>query len=88
MNRRSLMAGMAALGVLTTVGAPFAMADELDDLRASGALGEGFDGFAVAREDSAAAAVARINEKRRKIYQKQANKEDVPISAVGTIFAK
>ena len=52
-----------------------AFADQLDDLRVSGAVGEAFDGYARARADSASEFVKSINAKRRKIYIERARKK-------------
>ena len=65
-----------------------AAAASLDELRASGALGERFDGFVVARDASAGADAKAINAKRREIYQKRADSEGVDIDAVGRLYAK
>ncbi|MBO0333870.1 YdbL family protein [Sneathiella sp. CAU 1612] len=64
-----------------------AWADQLDDLRASGAVGEAFDGFARARDGSAQGFVDNLNEQRRVIYVKRAKTENVGVEQVGRVYA-
>ncbi len=85
---RTLLTSIGAGLMALMLNLPPAMADQLDDLRASGAIGEGYDGFAVARDPSVAGQVDKINKRREQIYEKQAKEQDVPVSAVGQIFAK
>lgn len=63
-------------------------AQTLEQLRASGAIGERYDGMAVARDPSVAAMVAEINAKRREIYAKRATAEKVSVEQVGMVYAK
>lgn len=63
-------------------------AQSLDDLRASGVIGERFDGYVVARDASAAEAAASINAKRRQIYEDRAETESATIDQVGRIYAQ
>jgi len=65
-----------------------ATAQSLDDLRASGAVGERFDGLAVARDASAADAVTGINAKRTKIYAERAAAQGVSAEDVGKVYAQ
>ena len=65
-----------------------ATAQSLDDLRASGAVGERFDGLTVARDPSAADAVAKINAKRKEIYAQRAASQGVTAEQVGKVYAK
>jgi hypothetical protein len=65
-----------------------AWAASLQDLRASGALGESASGYAVARDPSATAEVASINEKRKAVYAKKAAAQGVSIDQVGKVYAK
>ena len=65
-----------------------ATAQSLDDLRASGAVGERFDGLAVARDPSATSKVAEINAKRKEIYAQRAASQGVPADQVGRVYAK
>lgn len=76
-----------ALVALAMLAAP-AAAQSLDDLRASGQVGERFDGLAVARDSGVADFVEQVNEKRLAIYVEQANKQGVPTIQVGMVYAQ
>ena len=65
-----------------------AWAGSLQDLRASGALGESTSGYAVARDPGANAEVASINKKRKAVYAKKAAAQGVSIDQVGKVYAK
>ena len=86
--RRRRFLALAVAAVLIAVGGPPAIAQSLDGLRASGAVGEGFDGFARARDASAQSAVSSVNAKRRAIYEKRARSQGVSVDQVGRIYAK
>lgn len=66
--------------------------DALDRYRASGVIAERYDGFVELRDTGAPADAARlvstVNSERRAIYEKRASEQNVPVSAVGTLFAK
>ena len=67
-----------------------AAADQLDDLRAQGQIGERFDGYAEARDDASDAAralVKKVNAQRREIYEKQAKKQNISVDQVGRVYA-
>ncbi len=64
-----------------------AWADALEDLRASGAIGETFEGYVVAREASARAEADAINAKRKAIYQEKAAAQGIDIEQVGKVYA-
>jgi uncharacterized protein len=71
--------------------APPARADELDQAKASGVVGERIDGYlGVVRKASAAVRdlVTETNRERRKRYAEVAKKRDVPIEAVAQIAGK
>jgi uncharacterized protein YdbL (DUF1318 family) len=72
---------------LTLTAAP-AIAQSLDKLRASGAVGERYDGYAQALDSSAAAFVKKVNAKRKKIYAEDAKKTGASIDQVGRVFAQ
>ncbi len=74
--------------VFLLTGGITAWAGSLQDLRASGALGESATGYAVARDSSATAEVASINKKRKAVYAKKAAAQGVSIDKVGNIYAK
>jgi uncharacterized protein YdbL (DUF1318 family) len=81
---------MVAAAVLLTVAMPPALAQNhtLDGPRASGAVGERFDGFAEARDPSAADMVAKVNAERRAVYSQRATADNAPVEAVGRIYAQ
>lgn len=83
-----------ALGLIAVAFAGFlilsgpAQAQSLDALRASGAVGERFDGYLVARDASAQGFVDQVNAQRRQIYQQRAASQDVSADQVGMVYAK
>lgn len=79
------------LGVLVVAllaGPVPALAQSLDALRASGAVGERFDGYLVARDSSAQGFVQQVNNKRRQIYEERAKAQGVPVDQVGRVYAQ
>ena len=89
MTRRwfSLLSLLAMAAVALPLLAGPASAQSLDELRASGKVGERYDGFAVARDPSVADMVKEINAKRREIYESQAKKQGVTVEQVGAVYA-
>jgi uncharacterized protein YdbL (DUF1318 family) len=79
---------MMTIVVFLLAGGITAWAASLQDLRASGALGESASGYAVARDPSATAEVASINEKRKAVYAEKAAAQGVSIDQVGKVYAK
>jgi uncharacterized protein YdbL (DUF1318 family) len=79
---------MMTIVVFLLAGGITAWAGSLQDLRASGALGESASGYAVARDPSATAEVASINKKRKAVYAKKAAAQGVSINQVGKVYAK
>ncbi len=81
---------MLCLAVLCA-GVP-AKAQSLDSLRASGVVGEQFDGFLVLRDSKAPgkvrAMVNDVNAKRRDIYGKRARQQGVSVQQVGQVYAQ
>lgn len=68
-----------------------ALAQSLDSLRASGAVGERWDGLVELRDPGAGGAakvVKDVNAKRLKIYQGEASKNNASVTDVGQIYAK
>lgn len=87
--RRRFIASLTAVAVCgSLIAQPLAAQDTLDELRASGAVGESYDGFLVDRSGNNAAMVNKINAKRRDIYEKQAKSEGVSVEAVGQVYAQ
>lgn len=82
---------LALVLALAAHGTP-AVAQSLDALRASGAVGERFDGQAVVRDAGASAQVralvAQVNAKRGQIYAQRAAQQGVPSGQVGRVYAK
>jgi len=90
MPRRTLFRlTFLAVAVLTLglSGLP-ALAQSLDHLRASGAVGERFDGYAQALQSSAAGTVNQVNAKRSQIYADRAASEGVSPDQIGRVYAK
>ena len=65
-----------------------AWADSIENLRASGAVGESYDGYVVAREPGARGEADEINAKRRSIYQEKATAQGIDIEQVGKVYAE
>jgi uncharacterized protein YdbL (DUF1318 family) len=88
--RAVFLVAFAALGLSLWVAT--ADAQSLDSLRASGVVGERYDGYLVLRESdapaSARATVEQVNEKRRQIYAERAAQQGVPADQVGRVYAR
>ncbi len=65
-----------------------AWADNLESLRASGAIGESSTGYVIARESGAQAEADAINAKRKAIYQEKAAAQGIDASQVGKVYAE
>ncbi len=85
--RLSFLAG-ATLILGLSLGAPPALAQSLDQLRASGAVGERFDGYAQALKSGAAGIVDQVNGKRGQIYAERAAAEGASVLQIGQVYAK
>ena len=85
-RRRFLASALAGMALLLALDAN---AQGLNDLRASGAIGEGFDGFARARSNDPAvkAKVEQVNARRRDIYAKRAAEQGISADQVGRVYA-
>lgn len=81
-------AALVLLLLVFALWAPPAAAQSLDALRASGAVGERYDGYAEARQSSAAATVQQVNAKRQQIYKKRAAEQGISAAQVGRIYAR
>ncbi len=78
------------LGLLLAFNVPAAMAQSLEDLRASGAIGERYDGYVAVRNSGAAGAKSRANEvnaKRRSLYEERAAAQGVTPEEIGRLYA-
>jgi uncharacterized protein YdbL (DUF1318 family) len=76
------------IAVFLLAGGMTVSAGSLQDLRASGALGESANGYVVARDPNATAEVASINKKRKAVYAEKAAAQGVSIDQVGKVYAK
>ena len=85
---RRAFAALLTAGFLTALLPAPALADQLDDLRRSGAVGERYDGLLVARDASASEFVNQVNAQRSSIYQDRAAKQGVSAADVGRVYAK
>lgn len=77
-----------AIIVFLLFAATFSWAGNLEALRASGVIGEGIDGYVVAREPSARAEADAINAQRKAIYQEKATAQGIDIGQVGKVYAE
>lgn len=68
--------------------ASFAWADNLESLRASGAIGESHTGYVFARDPAVRAEADAINAKRKIIYQEKAAAQGISIDQVGKVYAE
>lgn len=88
MNRRIFLgAGVALAFSASLLTSMPVLADQLTDLRKSGAVGEAYDGFARAKEASAKSFVQGVNGQRRKIYTKRAKSQGVSVDQIGRVYA-
>ena len=90
MLRRNFARAMVLAATILVLGlsGPPVLAQSLDQLRASGAVGERYDGYAQALQSGAAGVVQQVNAKRRQIYQQTADKEGASIDQIGRIYAR
>lgn len=90
MLRRDFSRAVAVAAVVLALGlsARPVLAQSLDELRASGAVGERYDGYAQALQSSAAGVVEEVNAKRRQIYAKRASQEGVSADQIGRVYAQ
>lgn len=89
-SRRSILKGCAILAVacaLSLGSTSTGFAQSLNELRASGKVGEAFDGFARARDANVKGTVSGINAKRRSIYNERAQQQGTSPDQVGIIYA-
>ena len=84
--RRALhLALVLVIGAFLVFAPSGANADQLDDLRAGGQVGERADGFLEARDGGAQGFVNEINAKRRGLYQKLANESGATAAQVAMV---
>lgn len=91
-RRRFVFSFLLSLAVVSVAGlaASPAVAQSLNDLRASGAIGEGHDGYVRVRKPGGGvqAAADSINAKRRALYAKRAAEQGVSPAQVGQVYAR
>jgi uncharacterized protein YdbL (DUF1318 family) len=86
---RILVVAAMMMGGLTAWSSQ-AIAQSLDAARASGMIGERYDGYAVARGTATPAMrnlVASVNSQRRKIYAQRAREQKISADKVGKLYA-
>jgi len=84
---RATFIAFSIVAALLIVSVPPAQAQSLNDLRASGKVGEAFDGFARARDGSVQSVVSSVNAKRRAIYEQRAKEQGITSAQVGQVYA-
>ncbi len=81
----------AAVVIVVSFAVGASQAQSLDAVRASGAVGEQFDGYATVRDPGAGADVKalvnKVNAKRREIYEERAAAQGVAADQVGRVYA-
>ena len=82
------LAGLAALALFCSLPLGPAAAENLAQLHASGAVGERFDGYAVARDPAYAGFVKNVNAQRAEVYKKAAAKNNADAKEVGKVYAQ
>ncbi|MEX0924250.1 MAG: DUF1318 domain-containing protein [Rhodovibrionaceae bacterium] len=89
-SRRRFLRNFGAAALLGgfALATPFrpARAQDWKALRSSGALGERYDGFLVARDSSAASVAASVNKQRRDLYIARAAEQGTTVDQVGRIY--
>jgi len=87
-RRKFILRTMAtlALGGILGLAVP-AQAQSLNDLKASGKVGEAFDGYTRARDGSVQGTVNSVNAKRQAIYSKRAGEQGISAAQVGRVYA-
>lgn len=90
MLRRTFLTLVASMLFVAAFGPGPAMAQSLDALRSAGAVGERYDGLAVARENTASTRqfVESVNAQRMNIYRDKAASQGVSADQVGRVYAR
>ena len=86
---RALTLCLTLFAFMVSAGSGPVQAASLEQLRASGTVGERHTGYAVVRQNvpGAAAVVAEVNAKRRRIYQERAAQQKISEAQVGAVYA-
>lgn len=77
-----------AIAFLPMAPQALAQSSDLDRLRISGAVGERYDGFLVARDSAHGEFVATVNAQRLEIYQSRATSQGIAVDQIGRIYAQ
>lgn len=85
---KPLLGIMSAILLALSLCSTSAWADSLEDLRASGAIGESYNGYVFARDPAVRAQADAINAQRKAIYQEKAAAQGVNIDQVGKVYAE
>lgn len=93
LSRRIMLKYLSGLAVgvgVLSLTASRSWAQSLESLRASGALGERYDGLVAVRQASADAnrIAAEVNAQRQAIYRQRASEQGVPWDQVGRVYAR
>lgn len=84
----ALMKALMIMFVTFAIFTSIASAASLEELRASGAIGESATGYVVARDSGAQSQAETINAQRREIYQQKATAQGVSADQVGKVYAQ
>ena len=79
---------LAVLALLVSLWSLPAAAQDLDQLRAAGVVGERFDGYAEAIDPAYLDLVRQVNGQRNAIYTQRAAEQGVAPDQVGRVYAK
>ena len=82
-----LRSWLAVLALVVSVWALPAQAQDLNQLRASGVIGERFDGYAEAIDPAYLDLVRQVNGQRNAIYKQRAAEQGVAPDQVGRVYA-
>jgi uncharacterized protein YdbL (DUF1318 family) len=88
-SRRAILAGLLLAPIALVVAPRVSLADPLDGPRSAGTVGEGRDGYAIARDGASQAErdlVNSINAQRRAFYEQRAKEEGVPVTDIQEIY--
>jgi hypothetical protein len=93
LSRRTALTLLSSFVIAVALGGGFvgpALAQSLEALRASGALGERYDGLVTVRQASSEASriAAEVNGQRQAIYKQRAVEQGVSADQVGRVYAR
>jgi hypothetical protein len=87
--KRTLTLCLTLFAFLAVIAGGPVGAASLDELRASGAIGERYDGYVVVRQSAPGAAdvATKVNAERRRIYEQRAAQQKISPAEVGQVYA-